>query len=357
MFDRILVPLDGSEHAERISGWVMGLAMSIDAEAELLTVIDPARLTLPKASPEASARHPEIESPAPGTGPDDAPRETEPMAPHARAPSDALPTTIAGWEVQEAPPAFGTQIVDSVVQRAQRYLHDRALMFEEFGVKATTNVAVGNPAEEIVKRAASPEVDMIAMATRRESALARGILGSVTDRVLHNTPVPLLTIRPADAQNTLAKAGRPGIIVVPLDGSGLSEAAVPVSLFLAKATGAEVLFLQALPPPYVAAGELGVQFYTSDYGISEEREEVFRYLSAFVERASKEGVEATARAAVGGAAECIVEAVENQPGGLVVMGTHGASGFKRWVVGSVTDKVIRSSGHPVLVLPPRDAAG
>ncbi len=99
-----------------------------------------------------------------------------------------------------------------------------------------------------------------------------------------------------------------------------------------------------------------MQFYTSDYGIGEEREEVFRYLSAFVERARGEGVEATARAAVGSAAACIVESIENQPGGMVAMSTHGASGFKRWVVGSVTDKVIRSSGHPVLVLPSRDAS-
>jgi len=302
MFHRILVPLDGSEHAERIGGWVMGFARGVGAETELLAVVSPTQRTAPE--PEAEPR--------PG---------------------------------------------DPAVQQARRYIEHRALAFSEAGVQATASVVIGNPAEEIVKRAASPEIDMIAMATRRESALARGILGSVTDRVLHNTPVPLLTIRPANAHNTFAKAGRPGIIVVPLDGSGLSEAAVPVSLFLAKATGAEVLFLQALPPPYVAAGELGVQFYTSDYGISEEREEVFRYLSAFAERASKEGVEATARAVVGSAAECIIEAVENQPGGLVVMGTHGASGFKRWVVGSVTDKVIRSSGHPVLVLPPPAAAG
>jgi len=314
MFDRILVPLDGSEHAERISGWVMGLAKSIGAEVELLAVVNPTQLTVPGAGARRSAG-------------------------------------------ELAEPDAGPGVVNPEAERARRYLDRRALMFEEFGVKATMNVAVGDPAEEIVKRAGSPEIDLVAMATRRESALARGILGSVTDRVLHTTPVPLLTIRPIDPQSTFGKAGAPGIILVPLDGSELSEAAIPVSLFLAKATEAEVLFLQALPSPYVAAGELGVQFYTSDYGMSEEREEVFRYLSTFVEHARREGVEATARATVGSAAECIVEAIENQPGGLVVMSTNGASGFKRWVVGSVTDKVIRSSGHPVLVLPAGDAAG
>ena len=314
MFDRILVPLDGSEHAERIGGWVMGFAKTIGAEVELFAVVNPARLTVPEAGARRSAEAP-VESEA------------------------------------------GPQVVDPAVEQALRYLEHRALGYEEIGVKATTNAVVGNPAEEIVKRAALAEIDMIAMATRRESALARGILGSVTDRVLHNTPVPLLTIRPQEGPSTFAKTGRPGIIVVPLDGSEVSEEAVPVALFLAKASEAEVLFLQALPPPYVAAGELGVHFYTNDYVMSEEREEVFRYLSAFVRQARREGVKATERAAVGTAAACIIESVENQPGGMVVMSTHGASGFKRWVVGSVADKVIRSSGRPVLVLPSRHASG
>ena len=307
MFDRILVPLDGSEHAERIGGWVMGFARSIGANVELMTVLDPTQ----RAAPNASTRR-----------------------------------------LDDAPERLGP-----AMEQARRYLERRAQTFHEAGVKATTSVVGGNPAEEIVKRAASSDVDMIAMATRRESALARGILGSVTDRVLHSTPVPLLTVRPLDAQDASVEAGNLSCIVVPLDGSELSEAAVPVSLFLAKATDAEVLFLQALPPPYIAAGELGVQFYTGDYGMSEEREEVFRYLSAFAEQAGREGVEATARAAVGSAVDCIIEAIENQPGGLVVMSTHGASGFKRWIVGSVTDKVIRSSGRPVLVLPPPDPEG
>ncbi|MBM3958018.1 MAG: universal stress protein [Gemmatimonadetes bacterium] len=302
MFNRILVPLDGSEHAERICGCVIGFAKAIGADVELFAVVGSVE-----------------RAPRPGA-------------------------------------AAGAEAAEGAIAQARRYLEHRVLTLDEAGVKATTNVVAGSPAEEIVKRASSPDIDMIAMATRRESALARGILGSVTDRVLHSTPVPLLTIRPADAHGAFAKRGRPGTIVVPLDGSELGESAVPVSLFLAKALEAEVLFLQALPPPYVAAGELGVQFYASDYGISEEREQVLSYLARFVERARSEGVEATPRAAVGSAAACIIEAIESQAGALVVMSTHGASGFKRWIVGSVTDKVIRSSGRPVLVLPPKRTA-
>lgn len=309
MFQRILVPLDGSEQAERIASWVSGFAKSIGAEVELFGAIDPARLS----TPEAGSR---------------------------RATDQAFMSHA------------GPEIVDPAMEQARRYLEREVQVFEDAGVKAKINVVAENPADAIVERARSSEIDMVAMATRRQFALARGILGSVTDRVLHNAPVPLLTIGPVDPQKAESQDGQPKTIVVPLDGSELSESSVPVALFLGKALDAHLFFLQALPPPYVAAGELGVQFYTTDYGISEEREQVTRYLATFVHQARNQGLKATARAVVGSPATCILEAIESEPEAMVIMSTHGASGFKRWIVGSVTDKVIRSSGRPVLVLPP-----
>ena len=203
-------------------------------------------------------------------------------------------------------------------------------------MKATTTVVEGKPAEEIVQRAGSPDIDMIAMITRRESALAPGILGSVTHAVLRSTTVPLLTIDPHGTHRPFGEQGTPGVIVVPLDGSHLSEGAVPVALYLAKATDAEVLFVWVSPTSYFYRAELGID-----------------YLFPFAERARGEGIEAHTDVAVGSAARGIVEAVKKQPRPLVVMSTHGLSAFRRWIVGSVTDKVIRSSEHPVLVIPPQ----
>ena len=291
MFKRILVPLDGSEQAERICGWVIGFANSIDAEVELLTVIDPGRRTLP--------------------------------------------------------------VEDQATEPARRYLHRRARTFEAYGVRTTSHVAVGNPAEEIVARAGTPGIDLIAMATRRGSALARGVLGSVTDRVLRSTPVALLTMHFHGVSCPLPRLGKPGTIVVPLDGSDLSATAIPVAVSLAKATEADVVFIRVLPPPYFGAAEPGGQFFPPYCDLDEERGEASYYLSGFVEQAQSEGVTAAACTAVGNAARCIVEFVEDQPDALVVMSTHGASGFRRWIVGSVTEKVIRSSGQPVLALTPK----
>ena len=295
MFDRILVPLDGSEQSESICDYVLDLARSIGSEVGLLRVL----------------RHGGSMSP-----PDN-------------------PT----------------------IETAREYLYARARVFEESGVRALSEVSVGNPAREIQAWSRSIGADLIAMATRRESALSRTALGSVTDAVLRATGVPLLTMCPPRLGDSRATSSFPVVIVVPLDGSDLSETSVPVALSLAKATKAAVVFVRVLPSPYPAGGGPGARFFPP-YGVLEaERREVDDYLSGFVERARLDGIEAASHALVGHTAPHIVGMAAKRHGALVVMSTHGASGFRRWTVGSFTERVIRSSGQPVLALTPNTRTG
>lgn len=78
---------------------------------------------------------------------------------------------------------------------------------------------------------------LVAMATRRESSLARGVLGSVIDM----TSLPLLALHPEDVSAFSGNSGAPGTLVVPLDGSELSEKAVPVAHSVAQTIGAKIL--------------------------------------------------------------------------------------------------------------------
>ena len=323
MFGRILVPLDGSEEAERICGWMIGLAGSLGSEAGLMAVVDPESFTLPGRSLPR------------GVVGVDRPGGANPVSPGRTRIIDGPAGMGAGREPQEPPPGFGTQIVDQAVEVARRHLHRCALNLEASGVRATVEVAEGSPAEEIVKRARSPETGMIAMITCREPTPVRGSLGSVTHRVLRLTPVPLLTMHPHDWGRPFGEEGTPSVIVVPLDGSELSEAAVPVALHLAKATEAELLFLWVLPPSYPCVIERFLD-----------------YLFPFVQQARSQGLRARAEMAAGSPVSGILETVMSRPRSLVVMSTHGTSGFRRWSVGSVTEQVIRSSGRPVLVIPP-----
>ena len=251
-------------------------------------------------------------------------------------------------------PAFGTQIIDRAVENAKVYLAHEADRVNTSGVKVTSAVGVGNPAEEIVAQAEKMGADLIAMATHRESSLARGILGSVTDRVLHTAKVPLLTIHPGKLSAFTGNAGAPNVVVVPLDGSELAESAVPVALEIADACASEVVFARAVRFPYYGVAGPGIEYYGGDYSLAEQRREALEYLSPFVHEATDRGLKATAHAAVGSPAARIIEELEELEGALVVMTTHGAGGLKRWLVGSVADKVVRSSGHPVLVLRPSE---
>ena len=93
---------------------------------------------------------------------------------------------------------------------------------------------------------------VIAMATHHGSVLARGILGSVTDRVLHSTTIPMLVVHPREG--VAADPSGIGSVLVPLDGSGLGECAVPV----AQAIGCvrrQLHPAQSLTPVILGAGQ------------------------------------------------------------------------------------------------------
>jgi nucleotide-binding universal stress UspA family protein len=340
---RFLVPLDGSEISAQIVPWVAALARSMGTQISLLSVVPPARDTPAgggyMAAGDASGQ---LGGVIPATGQPPAAR-----GPAGEAPAGARAAAGAATEVQR---------VDAVRQMAFDYLSAQKAALEEHKIAADVHVASGDPATEIVKAADALGAGAIAMSTRRSSALARGILGSVTDRVLHMADRPMLIMHPRE-QNGEGPGGKwPLNVIVPLDGSQLSETAVPMATAVARAAGAQVVFVRAMPQvtPQSVSG-----FTTAseiEYGTELEKErlggEGHRYLDRFVQDAREAGITAEAQVYGGRAERRIVELAGELPGALVVMTTSGRSGIQRWVLGSVTDKVVRSSGQPVFVLPP-----
>lgn len=309
MIRKILVPVDGSDTSRTILRWATGLARSSGASIVLLSVVDPEDITFLEAA--------------------------------------SVPATD-GHETPE-------KILADIVEKTKEGLGDAVAEVEKQGVEATLRVVPGAPAEMIVSEAESIGVDLIAMATRRESALARGVLGSVTDRVLHSTAIPLLALQPEEASAT-TEGGLVRRVVVPLDGSELSESAVPLAVSIAKATGAKVDYLRLVRLPIYGVDMGGVGYGSVHYAETLDTEvlekEASEYLNAYVENAESAGVKAQATVGVGNAALRIVDEVGSEPGTIVVMATRGAGGLRRWVVGSVTDKIVRSAHVPVLVIPP-----
>lgn len=343
---KILVPLDGSENAEKIGGWVSGLARPLDAEVALVTIVDPDKIELPRSTAEHG-------HPIPGQpGRYDKPGiENTPMAGSPSMVGGASLTPTRGGSVEHAP-AFGTQILDRVMEQAGAYVDREAEQMNAAGVKASSKAVMGDPAEEIVRYAGEIGADVVAMATHRGSGIARGVLGSVTDRVLRSAGIPVMAVHPESLSAFSGAEGQPETVMVPLDGSERSAGVVDLALEIAKAVEAEVVFFRVVQFPYYGVTAIDASYYGTDYGLSFQRQDAEDYCAQFIEKAKSIGVVSRSLVVTGSPASRLLDEAKSLSRPLIVMSTRGESGIKRWVLGSVADKVIRSSGLPVMVVPP-----
>ena len=108
-------------------------------------------------------------------------------------------------------------------------------------MKAEGEVVVGHPAEEILRYADEKEVDLILMATHGRSGIKRWALGSVADKVLRSSTIPVWLVRAGAPEQRTDDEGLIRKIIVPLDGSELSESVLPHVEMLVKQWGAELI--------------------------------------------------------------------------------------------------------------------
>ncbi len=207
----------------------------------------------------------------------------------------------------------------------------------------------GDPAEVIVHRAASGDETLVAMATHGRSGAQRWLLGSVADKVLHLTPNHLLLVRAIKELKGAEEVSLKRVLVA-LDGSRLAEKILPRVVELAKKIHLEVVLVRVWSPPLGSEGYGMPNFERLTEEITEEAK---GYLEEKVCELKKEGLESVSPVLLeGDPAQEIINFAKQTPEGLAVMCTHGRSGLNRLVLGSVTDRVVRYSASPVLVIPP-----
>lgn len=299
MYSKILVPLDGSKTAEKVLLYAHALARRLHLPVELLGVVDVADLAAHLSG--ANARY-----------------------------MDAM--------------------VESDLKSSKEYLLRIAQTFKDAAV--TCAVRKGRADEVIVAAAASDKGTLITMATHGRSGLNRWLLGSVAEKILRATVNPLLLVRASDQAEPIGEVSLKSVIV-PLDGSELAEGVLPAVIELAKALNLEVMLVRAYELPAVAYyGEE----YLPDYEGLKARigEDAKSYLEVKVAGLKAKGLETVFSTVMEGpAAEEIIKYAHGRPGALVAMCTHGRSGVRRWMLGSITEKVVRHSGDAVLVISAR----
>ncbi len=141
-------------------------------------------------------------------------------------------------------------------------------------------------------------------------------------------------------------------ILVTLDGSVIAESALSPALDLAKLADAEVTLLEVVPPLDQVV-ERGAHPILINEHWEPRKRRAQRYLQGIADQKDCRGVRVHVAVETGPVAEAILDYSRRHGVDLVVMATHGLSGFKRWLLGSVAQKVIQGTDRPILLVRPR----
>jgi nucleotide-binding universal stress UspA family protein len=324
MFQKILVPLDGSPRAEQAIPIAAHLARAADGTLVFLDVVNP---------------------------------YTD-YAPYLSVP---VPTPV-----------------DSSMDDARAYLRSLAARPDVQGLPAISEVLSGDSAAGILAAAREHHADVIVMSCHGRSGLTRWVLGSVAQKVARHAPIPVLILRgesPALVAHQ-AEGAAPCHVLVPLDGSTLAETALqPAVEFVTALDGPGVVRLLrvvSLPIVHTFPGQFPPVEDLEMTAREEVRRDAVSYLATVAERlrgtlpAGRAVTIETAVVFAMDVAAAIIEIGEGRgetlyhtasaPATLLAMATHGRGGLARWALGSITERVLQGTTLPMLVARPHEVA-
>jgi nucleotide-binding universal stress UspA family protein len=310
MYKRILVPLDTSKLAEIAIPYAEELAMKLGSEVILIHVRTPADTPdKPEHRAYISKMAGEIEQ-------------------HIKK-SPSLPP---GEKVKVASAIIGSPTI------------------------------ITHPAEEILEYAEKENISLIVMGTHGRTGIRRWALGDTADKVAKSSKSPILLIR---AGSDVPENVHLDTILVPLDGSKQSEAVLPYIESLASKLKTKVSLLNVIEnayhiiPTYDGAGYYGAAGimrvpYTEEE-VKPLKEVAEKYVKSVSEKLETEGIKTSYEIRVGSADDEIIKAEDEIHPDMVVMSTHGHSGFGRWDHGSIADKVLHHGNTPLMLVRPRQS--
>ena len=309
MYKNMLIPVDGSKLAESAFIYAKELAGRLGTNVTILHVVDP--------------------------------RESETLPMH------------------QAYVSHSAEIVRRRVSDIQKRLGKKQGTGEPH---VSGEVAVGHAAEEILSYTGEKGVDLIVMSTHGRTGMWRWVLGSVADKVLRASPVPVLLVRSETAEKGAFEKWTDITVVVPLDGSPLAESVLPHVQALAQQVGNDklkVVLVRVCEPPTMPAipgAEVPFDWQKlMDEHWSACKKTTKEYLSGIETHLKQTGLQVRSEPIEQmkySVAEEIVDYANKIPLSLIVMATHGRSGVSRWAYGSVAHKVLTGSSSPILMVRP-----
>ncbi len=243
--------------------------------------------------------------------------------------------------------------LEGITEQVQSQLKDYGA---KAGARVYSDVLLGKPADEILHYADRSNVSLIVMATRGSSGRGPWLLGNIAAKVVRATSKPVLLVRKAASYEAIQQKSLVKRILVPLDGSTVGEAAVPHTEALAQALDTEIVLFQVLEPIVMSPEIAEVSVIQAMSVLEESRTtSAFNYLDGVAKPLKERGLRISSAVSSGPPADQIIDYAKANAIDLIAMSTHGRSGIGRWVFGSVTDKVLHAGDTAVLVVPPAKA--
>lgn len=290
MFRTILVPLDGSPVGEQALAAAARLARAVHATVHLV---------------------------------------------HVHYPNSLTPIVI------ETLPIIDAELQSLATQHEQFYLEQIAAAPVMQGIHTVTTLLEGEIAETLAAHAQAIQANLIVMTTHGWSGFEHFWLGSVAESLLRMTHTPLWLMRPGEPAQRAAQPLRR--ILVPLDGSTLSEQVLPHAQALASLDGARLILARVMAR----------RRRSDEASDAEQKQQIEAYLQEVASRLEAQGVPADI--AVGAAeqpARALLTLSRELQVDAIALATRGQGGWQRMMVGSTADKIIRASPIPVLAVRP-----
>ncbi|HVB22797.1 MAG TPA: universal stress protein [Ktedonobacteraceae bacterium] len=272
------------------------------------------------------------------------------------------------------------QVINSDVDGAKEYLTTVALSPELAGIETILEVLPGDPAHTILLIARSQNVDLIVMCSRGETGLKRWLLGSVAQKVARHSPIPVFILREgAEKLSRVQPEGKRAVrILVPLDESLVAEAALlpaaQLSAALSTPMHGTLHLARILPLPAIEDIEDKGREEIAKAAKAYALKEATSYLHTIEHQLQKgdtfngmpSNLEVTTSVVVdtdiAGRLMRMAESGEDKEGSftvgpcdIIALATHGRGGVGRWLVGSTTERILESTQLPLLIIRPQKA--
>lgn len=262
--------------------------------------------------------------------------------------------------VQEPIPSFAYEEWENAAEEWSREYLDGALerARPHAGGALTATLLSGHVVEALEEEAKARSADLVVMATHGRGALSRAWLGSVADAFIHHASRPVLLVRPQEGDDAVDLAADPGLgrVLIPLDGTELSESVLEHAVAFGALFKTAFHLVRIVPyPMQFSSPYLPHTMQMNQQFVTEARDAAAAYLEGHADHLRKRGLTAeTAVVVVAQPGHGILAEVEDGRCDLVAMATHGRAGLTRAILGSTADKIVRGTHVPVLLYRPAD---